>query len=100
VTGDAAAYGNRDAQLLLSLVGVTPSPEAHQQLVAYTDHLKAALRPDLTGGVYMNFLEGVESQLRIRDGLAPGGYERLAGLKARYDGDNLLRYSFNVSPAR
>jgi len=62
--------------------------------------MKEALRPSLTGGVYMNFLEGMESQLRIRDGLAAGGYERLAQLKARVDPENLLRYSFNVSPAR
>ena len=47
----------------------------------------------------MNFLEGVESQKRIRDGLAAGGYEWLARLKAQVDPDNLLRYSFNVSPA-
>jgi hypothetical protein len=60
--------------------------------------LMAALRPSLTGGVYMNFLEGVESQQRIRDGLAAGGYDRLARLKAQVDPDNLLRYSFNVSP--
>lgn len=98
VAGDTAVYGNRDAELLLSLVGVTPTPEAHQQLMQYTAQLKEALRPSLTGGVYMNFLEGIESQQRIRDGLVSGGYDKLARLKAAYDPDYLLRYSFNISP--
>jgi len=98
VSGDAAAYGNRDAELLLSVVGAAPSQDAHQHLVAYTDKMKEALRLDLTGGVYMNFLEGAESRGRLCDGLAPGGYERLAQLKAKYDPDNLFRFSFNVAP--
>ncbi len=96
---ETAVYGNRDAALVLSLVGVAPTPEAHQHLVSYTGQLKEVIRPYLTGGVYMNFLEGIESQQRIRDGLAANGYERLAALKAQVDPDNLLRYSFNVSPA-
>lgn len=99
VAKEAAVYGNRDAELVLCLVGVAPTAEAQQHLVTYTGALKEALRPFLTGGVYMNFLEGAESQRRIRDGLATGGYEWLARLKAQTDPDNLMRYSFNVSPA-
>jgi hypothetical protein len=53
--------------------------------------------PYLTGGVYMNFLEGAESQQRIRDGLVQGGYARLAQTKKQTDPDNLLRYSFNIA---
>jgi hypothetical protein len=96
---ETAVYGNREAEFVLSLVSVAPDAPAHQRLVAYTEEMKEALRPSLTGGVYMNFLEGVESQIRIRDGLATGGYERLAQLKARVDPENLLRYSFNVVSA-
>lgn len=99
VASEAAVYGNRDAELVLSLVGVAPTPGAHHNLVAYTAQLKDALRPVLTGGVYMNFLEGVESQQRVRDGLAAGGYDRLAQIKAAVDPENLLRYSFNITPA-
>ncbi len=94
---ETAVYGNRESELLLSLVGVAPTPEAHQYLVAYTGQLKEALRPSLTGGVYMNFLEGVESQQRIRDGLTAGGHERLTTLKAQLDPGNLFCYSFNIS---
>jgi len=99
VDWQTAVYGNRDAEFIISLVGVVPTAEAQQKLVTYSGKLMDALRPWLTGGVYMNFLEGIESQQRIRDGLAPGGYERLSQLKAQVDPNNLLRYSFNIFPA-
>ncbi|MFN2295790.1 MAG: FAD-binding oxidoreductase, partial [Candidatus Promineifilaceae bacterium] len=99
VNRDAAVYGNRDAQLLLNFAGASPTAEAHDHLVSYTGRMKEALRPSLTGGVYMNFLEEIESQQRIRDGLAPGGYDQLARLKGRYDPHNLFGYAFNVRPA-
>lgn len=95
---ESTVYGNRAADLLLSVVGVVPNEETHHQLVAYTNALKEALRPWLTGGVYMNFLEGVESQQRIRDGLVPTGYDRLQNLKTEVDPENMFRYSFNVTP--
>lgn len=99
VKREPAVYSNREAELLLNYVGVTPTEEAHQQLVTYSARLKEAIRPSLTGGVYMNFLEGVESQQGIRDGLAVGGYEQMSRLKAQYDPDNLLGYGFNIIPA-
>jgi FAD/FMN-containing dehydrogenase len=98
VTSDASVYGNRDAEFILCLVGVAPSAADHHRIVTYTDEMKEAIRSDLTGGVYMNFIAGTESQQRIKDGLAPGGYEHLAQLKARVDPKNLFCYSFNVSP--
>lgn len=99
VASEATAYGNRDAELVLSLVGVAPTAEAHAQGVALVGRLRAALAHALHGGVYLNFLEDAESRARVRDGLATGAFERLAWLKARYDGDNLLRHAFDVAPA-
>jgi FAD/FMN-containing dehydrogenase len=95
----STVFGNRDAELFLWLVGVAPTTNEHQQLVSYLDTLKTQIRPYLTGGVYMNALEGIESQQRIRHGLIPGGYEQLAKLKASVDPDNLFGYAFNVFPA-
>ncbi|MDF1522095.1 MAG: FAD-binding oxidoreductase [Trueperaceae bacterium] len=99
VPADTSAYGNRDAELVLSLVGVAPTAEAHAAGQALVGRLKAALAPALTGGVYLNFLEDAESRARVRDGLAPGAYERLARLKARFDGEHLFRHAFDVAPA-
>jgi hypothetical protein len=95
----ASAYGNRDASLLLQMVGVTPTPEAYGHLQQYTAQVKERLQPYLTGGVYMNFLEGAESQGRVKDGYAPQAFRRLTELKAAYDPDNRLRSGFNIPPA-
>jgi FAD/FMN-containing dehydrogenase len=93
------AYGNRDASLLLQMIGLTPTPDASRYLAQYTGQIKAELQPDLTGGVYMNFLEGEESQQRVEDGFSPEAYERLAALKAAYDPYNRLHSGFNISAA-
>ncbi len=99
VSPQASAYGNREAALLLHLLGITPTPEAYRQLAQYTGQIKEQLRPYLTGGVYMNFLEGEESQQRVKSGYSPETYRRLATLKAAYDPDNRLRSGFNIQPA-
>ena len=97
--GGKAVIGNREAEFVLSLVAVTPTPDAQAHVAAHTEHLMAALQPALTGGVYMNFLEGEESRQRIRDGLGHDNYARLAQIKAQVDPANRLRYGFNVTPA-
>ena len=96
VKAQASAYGNRDASLLLQMVGATPSPEAYSTLKQYTTQIKQQLQPYLTGGVYLNFLEGEESQQRVEDGYSPEAYQRLSRLKAAYDPDNRLRSGFNL----
>jgi hypothetical protein len=93
---ESSAYGNRDANLLLQMVGMTPTPEIHDQLVKYTHHIKALLKPYLTGGVYMNFLEGEESQQRAKDGYSPEAYQRLLRLKSTYDPHNRLHSGFKL----
>ena len=100
VDASANAYGNRGASLLLQMIGVTPTPEAHSQLAQYIGQIKAQLRPYLTGGVYMNFLEGEESQQWVSDGFSPETYQRLMVLKTAYDPHNRLRSGFNILSTR
>jgi FAD/FMN-containing dehydrogenase len=99
VAADANAYGNRDASLILNVIGMTPSPEARQRFEQYTGQMKRDLQPMLTGGVYMNFLEGQEARERTKDGYRPESYRRLMALKAQYDPDNVFRHSFDIPPA-
>lgn len=87
---DAGAFGYRDAELLLVLIGMVPAPPLWQALADYTGRLKAAVAPALTGTVYMNFLEGAESVARVRDGFPPETFARLAALKAKYDPENVF----------
>ncbi len=99
VKAGSTAYGNREANHILQVIGVTPTPESHQALQQYCNEMMQALGSALTGGVYLNFLEGVEAQKRIKDGYSTTAYQRLRELKAQYDPENRLGYSFNILPA-
>jgi hypothetical protein len=68
VNPQATAFGNREADFSLHLIGVTATPEMVVNLKDYTSQLKQVLAGSLTGGVYPNFLEGEEAVQRVRDG--------------------------------
>ena len=80
------------------MIGMTPTPQAHQELKAYVESFKLALSPHLTGGVYINFLEGEENQDRSKDAYTPENYRRLQSLKAQYDPDNIFSHAINIPP--
>ena len=60
----SSAYSHRDAAHVLNLIGMTPTPEAQVAFRQHVAHFKQALQPHLTGGVYLNFLEGEEALAR------------------------------------
>jgi hypothetical protein len=92
------AFSNRDAALSLQVVGMTPTPEARRQVGQYIAQMKQALAPYLTGGVYINFLEGEEARQRTRDAYLPETYRKLQALKAKYDPENYFRFGFDIPP--
>ncbi len=96
---NAGAFGNRDASLVLNLIGATPTPEARERMERHTQAMKDALRPAMTGGVYLNFLDGAEAADRTQDAYLPDSYRRLMAIKASYDPENLFRFGFNIPPA-
>jgi FAD/FMN-containing dehydrogenase len=65
--------------------------------VAWARGLFDAMTPHATGGVYVNFMPEDEPQ-RVRTGAYGSNYERLAGVKARYDPGNLFRMNQNITP--
>lgn len=99
VDPEANAYSHRQAQFVLQAIGMAPTPEASQRLIQYFAQFKRDLQPYMTG-VYLNFLEGEEAQQQVKNGYSAAAYQRLAAIKAQYDPDNLLGYSFNISPGR
>ncbi len=100
VNAQTNAYGNRDANLILHMLGLTPTPEIHQAMQQATDAFKAALNQHLTGGVYINFLGGEEKWARTKDAFSPEAYRKLMALKAQHDPQNRFRYSFNIPPMK
>jgi FAD/FMN-containing dehydrogenase len=54
------------------------------------------LRPYSTGSVYLNFES--ESEDRVERGFGRANYERLAGVKAEFDPDNVFHLHHNIRP--
>jgi FAD/FMN-containing dehydrogenase len=48
-------------------------------------------------GVYVNFLSD-EGEDRVRAAYTPESWDRLAGIKKKYDGNNLFHMNQNIKP--
>jgi FAD/FMN-containing dehydrogenase len=97
---DATAYSNREAPLLLQMLAITPTPQAFEGAHQFQAQFQRAVQSVLTGGVYMNFLEGEDKQTRTKDAYTPEKYRRLQAIKAKYDPENVFSHSFDVRPAQ
>jgi FAD/FMN-containing dehydrogenase len=93
----ANAYSHRAAPHILQMVGMTPTRDAQAVFRQYVNQLKQALQTHLTGGVYLNFLEGEEALARSRHGFSTEAYRRLQELKAKYDPDNRFSHSYDLA---
>lgn len=96
----ANAFSHRYAPHILSLVGMTPTVEAQAAFRSHVAHFKQALQPHLTGGVYLNFLEGEEAVAHSRAGFSPEAYRRLQTLKSLYDPANRFSHSYDLTPGK
>lgn len=95
------AIGNRSALLYLMMGGATPDAEAFANVKDYVKSYRAALAPYTRVGVWMNFMGGNGSgaQERIKENYEAETYERLLALKAKYDPDNMFRFSYQLAIA-
>ena len=96
-TAHPAAFGNRDAAILLELVGVTESDSDVAAVRALIRSVENSIAADLTGGHYLNYVEGGDRRHGVARGTTPGAYQRLAVLKARIDPDNLFNHGLDVT---
>jgi FAD/FMN-containing dehydrogenase len=97
VAADATAYAFRDAVWSQVIVGVDPDPAHAPKLRDWAIAHWEALHPYSAGAGYVNFLME-EGQARVKATYGPN-YDRLAGIKATYDSDNVFRVNQNIEPA-
>ncbi|HET9909437.1 MAG TPA: FAD-binding oxidoreductase [Anaerolineales bacterium] len=90
----STAYGNRDAQFSLQVVGFTPTPQSVLEVREHIANMKQALEPHMHGGVYLNFLEGAEARQRTRQGFSAENFKCLQDIKAKYDPQNRFNHSY------
>jgi hypothetical protein len=100
VPADATAFGDRSAPYWLVINTTWANPADAEANIAWARGLWEAMRPFSNGAVYLNFpglQEEGEGMVRASHGR---NYERLAAIKARYDGGNLFRLNQNIKPAQ
>jgi FAD/FMN-containing dehydrogenase len=96
VPDDATAYAHRRRRMIVTAAAVYASAEEDSVHRAWADETAAVLRRG-EDGAYVNFL-GDEGADRVRAAYPGSTWERLAGVKRRYDPENVFRMNQNVLP--
>jgi FAD/FMN-containing dehydrogenase len=97
VPNDATPFAHRDRGMLVNIAAMYVDPAEKQAHDAWVDDLASSLGKD-GGGGYVGFL-GEEDEETLRAAYPQGTWERLRGLKRRYDPGNLFRLNHNIPPA-
>lgn len=95
---DETAWNYRDATWAQVMVGVDPDPANNEKIISWTKNYYDALHPYSAGGAYVNFLMGDEGADRVKATYGDN-YERLVGIKNKYDPQNLFRVNQNIKPS-
>jgi hypothetical protein len=95
VDAAATAYGHRDLQFDLVVLSSWSEPDASDHNMCWTRELFDAVEPELARGVYVNDLDRDDDSERVKRAYG-ANYERLLGLKRRYDPTNFFRMNQNI----
>ncbi|HUI41127.1 MAG TPA: FAD-binding oxidoreductase [Terriglobia bacterium] len=91
------AFNYRDCLLAGVIVGIDPDPKNNEGITNWTKEYFDALHPYSAGGAYVNFMME-EGQDRVKASFGEN-YNRLAGIKKKYDPTNFFRVNQNIRPA-
>jgi FAD/FMN-containing dehydrogenase len=97
VPADATAFAHRTSRVMVNVAAVYGSPDEASPHEEWVSNFAAALEQG-DKGAYVNFI-GDEGQARVRAAYPGKTWERLAGIKGRYDPTNLFRLNQNIPPA-
>jgi FAD/FMN-containing dehydrogenase len=93
----ATAYAQRDIDFSMNVHARWTEPSQDAECIAWARDVFGATAPFATGGVYVNFMTGDESD-RVRAAYG-ANYDRVRGLKRKYDPTNLFRVNQNIRPS-
>ena len=96
VPNDATAFGHRDRRVFVNVAAMYADPAEEDTHQGWVEGLADSLGKDGAGG-YVGFM-GKEGEETLRAAYPGGAWERLRGLKRRYDQDNLFRLNHNIPP--
>ncbi len=99
VDAEETAFGDRDAEFMLSIDSTWSDPGDDERNIAWTRAFWEDMRRFARGKAYFNFPGLLEEGDRgVRESYG-ANYHRLAQVKAKYDPENLLRLNQNIRPA-
>jgi FAD/FMN-containing dehydrogenase len=93
----ATAYSHRRPTYDVVIISNWTDPADNERNIAWTRSLFAAVQPETSEAVYVNFLDGDEGAERVRAAYGDN-YARLVALKRQYDPTNFFRMNQNVRP--
>ena len=96
--GDHSAVGNRDARYVLNITAAWDQSADDGGNVQWAREAWQDMRSFSTGGSYINFLTEDEGPERVSAALGRN-LQRLAGIKAKWDPENVFRTNRNIEPA-
>ena len=92
-----AAWNCRDATWSMVIAGIDPDPQKAGAITRWTKAYWDAVHPFNLGGAYPNFMMDDEGDARLRATFGDN-YDRLVGVKRKYDPQNLFRVNQNIRP--
>ena len=96
---DETAFVHRSAPFDLIVIAGGFRPDETEKNVRWARDVSGAMRPFMSGGAYVNYLGADAGVDAVKAAYGPA-YNRLVGLKDRYDPDNVFRLNQNISPSR
>jgi len=93
----ATAFAHRAPGYSLLIVSQWTDPLDTEQNIAWARDTFEVLRPCMTGRSYINNL--IAEDGRKVDEVWGANYQRLVGVKRRYDPDNIFRLNHNIDPS-
>ncbi len=97
VPEEATPLGRRDAAFAYHALSQWEGDDDDRH-IAWTREFADALAPYATSGVFVNYT-GDQTEERVRATYGPEKYERLVGIKDRYDPANMFRLNANIRPS-
>jgi FAD/FMN-containing dehydrogenase len=94
---DATAFSQRGVPYQAIIVASWQDSADADRCLAWARSTYDELQAFSTGGVYVNYLGVGDDEERVLDAYGVN-YERLAGIKQKYDPDNLFRANQNIKP--
>ncbi len=91
------AWNYRDVNWSMVIAGIADDPGENDKIIKWARGLWNAIHPYTAGASYVNFMmEEGDERIKATYG---DNFDRLRGIKAKYDPDNFFRVNQNIKPS-